>query len=140
VNIFYPGTHIYVRDRLANKTFLASQITESVQTQAGGGNGCGEGAPQTVKKCKNGTTTCDLNNPAVYNLEPVMVGSQKRISAAVLNYDGAAPDSRNPRISGNGQFLVSDTNASNLGGMDSNWRSRHQHRGGCIPGAGLFRL
>jgi hypothetical protein len=120
VNVFYPGTHIYVRDRLANKTFLASQVTTPMQVQAGVCEGTGA---QVKKVCR--IPDCDLNNPANYTLEPVMADVTKRVSAGIRPYVTyvnqtrvlQSPTSLNPKISGDGQFVAFDSDADNLGGF-----------------------
>jgi Tol biopolymer transport system component len=117
VNIFYPGTHIFVRDRLANKTFLASQVTMPVQIQAG----VCEGTGAQVKKVCN-FTDCDLNNPAQYTLQPVMTSVVKRVAAGIVPYRSSpstffSATSFNPHISGDGQYVAFDTDASNLAGF-----------------------
>ena len=117
INIFYPGTHIWVRDRLANKTFLASQVTMPVQIQAGVCEGTGA---QVVKKCN--FLGCDLNNPAQYTLEPVMAKYEKRVSAGIRPYRNSdftfrSATSLNPKISGDGQFVTFDSDANNLAGF-----------------------
>ena len=117
VNIFYPGTHVYVRDRLANRTFLASQVTMPVEIQAGVCEGTGA---QTKKVCI--IPDCDLSVPANYTLQPVMVSVQKRVSAGIIPYRNSnlsfrSPTSLNPKISGTGQYVAFDSDADNLAGV-----------------------
>jgi hypothetical protein len=118
VNIFYPGTHVWVRDRLANKTFLASQVTMPVQVQ----DGICDGSGAKVRKiCK--FLDCDTNNPNQYTLAPSMITFDKRVSAGIRPYRN--PDlvtyksatSLNPKISGDGQFVAFDSDADNLAGF-----------------------
>jgi Tol biopolymer transport system component len=113
VNKVYAGQHIYVRDRLANRTFLASQVTLASQIQ----DSNADGSPKTTDVCADGTTTCNLLDPAQIKRMPVLLTVNKRISAAITPNNGPGPVSDNSQITADGRFIAFDTDADNLAGM-----------------------
>ncbi len=94
------GSHIWVRDRLANETMLISQVTLPVKRQA----------------LDPATLLPQVQTDAATGLKvPVLETVTKRIAAAkiVAGVPGPA-NSFNPRISADGQYVVYDTDANNL--------------------------
>ena len=121
VHKFYAGEHVWVRDRYANETFLASQasIPSKVQQITEG-----ERVVEDVKVCITPITTpCNFEDANTYITEkaPVMEVVTKRISAAMLDQITDMPTptpgalvSSHPRLSGDGRFIAFDSNAENL--------------------------
>jgi Tol biopolymer transport system component len=97
VNQAYAGTHIWVRDRLANQTMLISQASLPVKRQQ-----LNADTLQPEVKVDTGTG----------NKVPVLETVTRRIAAVVLPSTPSV--SSNPRISADGRYVIYDTNANNL--------------------------
>lgn len=118
VNYWVDGTHVWIRDRLANKNFLATQVAIPVNVQA-----TENGVPQTttVQRCPAdcSSVACDESTQVETEI-PVMETLTIRIaqgilisrSPLVINSASAA----NPSMGGDGQFIVYDSNSNYLAG------------------------
>lgn len=98
VNQTYAGTHIWVRDRLANDTMLISQVSLPVKRQA-----------IDISTLQPSVE----DDAALGHPVPVLETVTKRVAAAVGSSHTSAT-CRNPRISSDGQYIVYDTDADNL--------------------------
>ena len=93
------GSSIWVRDRFANQTMLISQVTLPVKRQA---------IDPTTFLPKTAT------DAVTGNKVPVLETVTKRIAAAITGTPPLPANSFNPRISADGQYIVYDTDATNL--------------------------
>jgi dipeptidyl aminopeptidase/acylaminoacyl peptidase len=109
VHVAVQGKHVYVRDRLANRTMLVSQVTTSAVSQTEE-----NGVLQTVDE--------DSTNTATVDVIPIFsdVGYPVRVSAAIRPSGGwkkselLSASSSNPRFSADGKYIIFETTANNL--------------------------
>lgn len=99
VALFFPGRHILMRDRYANETLLVSQselLTKRQKYEKGVAKYDDAGKPETVDEViRVANTRFD-----------VFTGTR-----GVLGFQRGDSDSRRPYVSGDGQFVVYDTDA-----------------------------
>lgn len=106
VEIAHPGTHVYLRDRLANKTSLVSQVTLPIR----------EAAFDETGSVRNQLTEDDPLNAG--KKRPVMKVVNRRVAA--FSQDGStAAISANPVISADGQYVAYDTTSDTVAGVSS---------------------
>lgn len=119
VNYWIDGTHIWVRDRLANKTFLASQATIPVRRQKRV-----NGVLQTTTDKRQAAfgANCDIHDDSgvdatipVTEVVNLRVAQGILIARSPLDFDPAS--AANPNIGGDGRYLVFDSNSDFLGGI-----------------------
>lgn len=115
------GAHIFIRDRLANVNFVGDQVTLSANVVA-----LNAGVPQVTDSglkvqlpdlCDSdadGNVTEVLPLPLV---APALEEIPQRQSGVVVG-TSTDPSGANPFLSAEGQFLVFDTLANNLGGAE----------------------
>lgn len=122
VNYWVDGTHIWVRDRLANKNFLSSQVGISAKVQAKD-----NGVPKTtvVKRCPAPncfSVACD-SSTQVDTTIPVMTIRTVRFAQGIVTSISpltiAAASAANPNIGGDGRYVVYDSNSNYLAGVTS---------------------
>ncbi len=110
VEVAFPGSHVYVRDRLANKTSLVSQATLPVR----------EAAFNETGSVRNQLTE---NDPlAAGEKRPVMTVVNRRVAAFKIDLDTFAitqATSSNPVISADGRYIAYDTDANTVAGVGS---------------------
>lgn len=99
----YPGHHVYVRDRMARDTFMIDQVTTPVLFQD-------RTKPRTCIDDGGGTFVPQLSSATILISSKNIVeqlGAQKPLA-------WTQADSRNPRFSGDGKYVVYDTSSDNL--------------------------
>lgn len=126
VNYWVDGTHIWIRDRLANKNFIASQVTIPVKAQALSN---GIRATTTVKRLQAfGDDDCQVTaTPGVDTLIPVMETLSIRMAQGILTFSDpitgpqtiSAASAANPNMGGDGRFVVFDSTSNYLAGVAS---------------------
>jgi hypothetical protein len=127
VNYWVDGTHVWVRDRLANENFLASQVTIPVKIQKRKDNGL-ELETQDVTacqaNCRDKTCIDDDDNatpPAQTFKYPVMSEDSIRIAQGILVDNNPLTITEavaaNPFLAGEGRFLVFDSDSNLLAGI-----------------------
>lgn len=124
VNYWVNGTHVWIRDRLANKNFIASQVTIPVKAQALSN---GIRSTTSVKRLDDfGSDDCRVTaTPGVDTLIPVMETLSIRMAQGIIAFSDpitgpqtiSSAAAANPNMGGDGKFVVFDSTSNYLAGV-----------------------
>ncbi|NDC37174.1 MAG: hypothetical protein EBZ48_03880 [Proteobacteria bacterium] len=129
VEIADEGTHVYVRDRLANKTSLVSQVTLPIREAAFDESGA----------VRNQLTEDDPLIPG--RKRPKMTIVNRRVAAYIIDLDTfatSAATSSNPVISADGRYVAYDTDANTVAGVGTKFKYRDLIGSDDDPGSGDY--